>query len=47
MPTDPSRHVITETEDDERRQAIVGTAGALTGAFGAGYLEELGEDWPE
>ncbi len=47
MPTDPPRDVITETEDHERRQPIVEPAGALTGVFGAGYLEELREDWPE
>ena len=45
MPATPPSHVATE--DDERRQAIVETAGALTGVFGLGYLEELREDWPE
>ena len=30
-----------------RAQAIADTAGALTGVFGAGYLSELREDWPE
>ena len=29
-----------------REQAIADTSGALTGAYGAGYLETLREDWP-
>lgn len=33
--------------DRERRQAIADTRGALTGVFGAAYLKELREDWPE
>jgi hypothetical protein len=39
-------HNSTE-KDDERRQAVVGTGGALSGVFGATYLEDLREDWPE
>ncbi len=31
----------------ERRQAVADTGGALTGVFGASYLEDLREDWPE
>lgn len=34
-------------EDHERRRAIADTGGALTGVFGAGYLDKLREDWPE
>jgi hypothetical protein len=30
----------------ERREAVARTSGALTGAYGEGYLEELREDWP-
>ena len=30
-----------------RRQAVEATSGALAGAFGADYLEELRKDWPE
>jgi hypothetical protein len=31
----------------ERQQAIADTGGALTGVFGANYLQVLREDWPE
>jgi hypothetical protein len=31
----------------ERRAAVARTAGALTGAYGEGYLSELRQDWPE
>jgi len=30
----------------ERRQAVAGTSGALTGAYGSTYLGELRQDWP-
>ncbi len=33
--------------DQARRHAIETTAGALAGVFGADYLRELREDWPE
>jgi hypothetical protein len=33
--------------DRKRRQAVEETSGALPGVFGADYLEELREDWPE
>ncbi|MCB0951000.1 MAG: hypothetical protein KDB44_17350 [Mycobacterium sp.] len=39
-------HRNTE-ESQERRRAIADTGGALTGVFGANYLQELREDWPE
>lgn len=39
---EPVRH-----DPDERLAAIKATAGALTGCFPPGYLEELRRDWPE
>jgi hypothetical protein len=30
-----------------RRDAIASTSGALTGMYGAGYLDELRAEWPE
>ena len=30
-----------------RRTAVEESAGAATGVFGVGYLQELREDWPE
>lgn len=30
-----------------RRQTIERTAGALTGVYRSGYLEEVRQDWPE
>ncbi|HEX5924465.1 MAG TPA: hypothetical protein VFY45_11580 [Baekduia sp.] len=36
-----------ERAGEERRAAIVDTGGALTGAYPAGYLEQLRGDWPE
>jgi hypothetical protein len=30
-----------------RRRAVARTSGALTGAYGTGYLDELREDWPQ
>ncbi|EHB56130.1 hypothetical protein MycrhDRAFT_3324 [Mycolicibacterium rhodesiae JS60] len=39
-------HNSTE-RDDERRKAVVDTGGALSGVFGATYLADLREDWPE
>ncbi len=41
---------VRETQNQEtaqRREAIEATSGALTGAFGADYLERLRDDWPE
>lgn len=43
------RDVIADERADEvaaRREAILRTSGVLTGAFEAGYLERLREDWP-
>ena len=43
------REVIeTERDDavDRRRGAIKRTSGALTGAYDAGYLDRLRDDWP-
>lgn len=34
-------------EQRKRRRAVVETGGAFTGVFGADYLEELREDWPQ
>jgi hypothetical protein len=31
---------------DQRLRALREASGAFTGAFGAGYLNELREDWP-
>ncbi len=31
----------------DRRAAIAGTGGALTGSYPAGYLAQLRGDWPE
>ncbi|MET0604519.1 MAG: hypothetical protein ABW167_21215 [Baekduia sp.] len=36
-----------ERAGEDRRAAIVGTSGALTGAYPDGYLEQLRGDWPE
>lgn len=30
----------------ERREAVERTAGALTDAYGAGYLDRLRDEWP-
>ncbi len=41
---------ISERDEDEaqlRRQAIMRTSGALTGAYGDRYLDRLRHDWPE
>jgi hypothetical protein len=43
-------HAIERERGDaieRRRAAITATSGALSGAYGAGYLEELRRDWPE
>ena len=43
-------HAIEREQSDaieRRRAAIAATSGALSGAYGAGYLEELRRDWPE
>ena len=31
----------------ERREALRGTSGLLTGFYGPGYLQQLRQDWPE
>ena len=31
----------------DHRDAVSGTSGALTGAYGAGYLDALRAEWPE
>lgn len=36
-----------EGEVSGRRQALAETSGSLTGMFGADYLDELRQDWPE
>jgi hypothetical protein len=43
------RAVLSELERDisARRDAVARTSGALTGAYGEGYLADLREDWPE
>jgi len=40
-----SEHHATVTR--VRRNAVDATSGTLAGVFGADYLRELGEDWPE
>ena len=43
------REVIENERDDavdRRRAAIRSTSGALTGAYDAGYLDRLRDDWP-
>lgn len=32
---------------DQHREAVASTSGALTGAYGPGYLDELRAEWPE
>jgi hypothetical protein len=43
------RAVVGQQERDAhaRRDAVASTSGALTGAYGDGYLAELRADWPE
>jgi glutathione S-transferase len=36
-----------ERETRARRDAVARTSGALTGAYGEGYLAALRQDWPE
>ena len=36
-----------ERDLEDRRAAILSTAGALTGTYRENYLAELREDWPE
>lgn len=38
---------VHEARTEARREAITRTSGALTGAFGPGYLRELREDWAD
>jgi len=43
------RQVVLAQETREvrrRRRAVASTAGALTGAYPPGYLDELREEWP-
>ena len=37
---------IRREETERRRAAIRRTSGALTGAYEAGYLDRLRDDWP-
>jgi len=57
MPTEPGdeaareavawhRAAEREFAVERRRAAIAKACGALTGAYGPGYLEELREEWP-
>jgi hypothetical protein len=43
------RAIVTDEEraSAERREAIAGTGGALTGTYPGDYLERLRRDWPE
>ena len=43
------RAVLSQLERDisARLDAVARTSGALTGAYGEGYLADLREDWPE
>lgn len=34
------------TADEAHRTAVLASSGAYTDAFGAGYLDNLREDWP-
>lgn len=39
-------HAELADDEDARHDAVDATAGALTGAYPAGYLQDLREDWP-
>lgn len=48
MPTERRRYMITETDDVERRrEVIIANAGALSGTYEPGHLEQLRQEWPE
>ncbi len=38
---------VQERDAEARRDSVARTSGALTGAYGDGYLAELRADWPE
>jgi hypothetical protein len=40
----PDEH---EDARQDRVKIVVGTSGALTGAYGPDYLVQLREDWPD
>lgn len=39
-------HAQVQSRVSGRRDAVARTSGILTGLYGAGYLDELREDWP-
>lgn len=39
-------HALSEAAE-KRLEAIASTSGSLSGAFPAGYLDDLRQDWPE
>ncbi len=39
-------HAELADDEDAHHDAVDATAGVLTGAYPAGYLQDLREDWP-